>query len=55
MEGEGPSFSWQKSESMEIHSNKPPGRLLTEEQWDLVWNSSAFGKREFPLLEDIKQ
>lgn len=52
--GAAPPFSWQKSENTEMYSRNSPGRLVTEKQWDLVGNSYAFGKREFPQLEDIK-
>lgn len=38
-----------------MYSRDSPGVLLAEKQWDLVGNSYAFGKREFPQLEDVKQ
>lgn len=38
-----------------MYSSDFPGMLLMEKQWDLVGNSYAFGKGEFPQLEDIKQ
>lgn len=53
--GEVPSFGWQKEERAEMWSSNSPGLLLAEEQWDLVGNSYAFGKREFLQQENIKQ
>ena len=53
--GEVPPCCWQKSGSTLMYGSDFPGMLLMEKQWDLVGNSYAFGKGEFPQLEDIKQ